>query len=145
MFVFFGLVAVLGTAYVQIERITWLSVAVGIGVGALACAILVANNLRDIPTDTESDKRTLAVLLGDKRTRGFYVLLIVIAVGSMTWAATFTPWALLAILGLPFLARANRVVASGAKGLALIPVLRDTGLAELVYAGGLALGLALGA
>ncbi len=145
VFVFFGLVAVLGTAYVQIERITWLSVAVGIGVGALACAILVANNLRDIPTDTESDKRTLAVLLGDKRTRGFYVLLIVIAVGSMTWAATFTPWALLAILGLPFLARANRVVASGAKGLALIPVLRDTGLAELVYAGGLALGLALGA
>ena len=145
VFVFFGLVAVLGTAYVQIERITWLSVAVGIGVGALACAILVANNLRDIPTDTESGKRTLAVLLGDQRTRGFYVLLIVIAVGSMIWAAIFTPWALLAMLGLPFLARANRVVASGAKGLALIPVLRDTGLAELVYAGGLALGLALGA
>ncbi len=68
-----------------------------------------------------------------------------IAVGTMIWAATFTPWALLAMLSFPLLARANRIVASGAKGLALIPVLRDTGLAELLYAAGLALGLALGA
>jgi 1,4-dihydroxy-2-naphthoate octaprenyltransferase len=145
VFVFFGLVAVLGTAYVQIERITWLSVAVGIGVGALACAILVANNLRDIPTDTESGKRTLAVLLGDKNTRRFYVLLLLVALGCLIWASVFTTWALLGLAFVPLAVRARQVVSSGAQGMALIPVLRDTGLAELVYAGGLALGLALGA
>ena len=145
VFVFFGLVAVLGTAYVQIEDITCLSVAAGVGVGALACAILVANNLRDIPTDTESGKRTLAVLLGDQRTRRFYVLLLLIALGCLIWASVFTSWALLGLAFVPLAVRSRQVVASGAKGLDLIPVLRDTGLAELVYAGGLALGLALGA
>ena len=145
VFVFFGLAAVLGTAYVQIGRITWLSVAVGIGVGALACAILVANNLRDIPTDTESGKRTLAVVLGDRRTRGFYILLLLIALGTLIWAAVFTLWALLGLAMVPLAVRARQVVSSGAKGLALVPVLRDTGLAELAYAAGLALGLAIGA
>ena len=72
VFVFFGLVAVVGTAYVQIEEITGPALAAGVGVGALACAILVANNLRDIPTDTASGKRTLAVLLGDANTRRFF-------------------------------------------------------------------------
>ncbi|WP_344769817.1 1,4-dihydroxy-2-naphthoate polyprenyltransferase [Aeromicrobium panaciterrae] len=145
VFVFFGLVAVLGTAYVQIEDLTWLAVAVAIGVGALACAILVANNLRDIPTDAESGKRTLAVLLGDTNTRRFYVLLLLVALGCLVWASAFTAWALLGLVFVPLAVRARQVVASGAGGMALIPVLRDTGLAELVYAAGLALGLALGA
>ncbi len=145
VFVFFGLVAVLGTAYVQIESITRLSVAAGVGVGALACAILVANNLRDIPTDTDSGKRTLAVLLGDKNTRRFYALLLLIALGCLVWASWFTSWALLGLVFVPLAVRARQVVASGAKGMALIPVLKDTGIAELVYAGGLALGLAIGA
>jgi 1,4-dihydroxy-2-naphthoate octaprenyltransferase len=144
VFVFFGLVAVLGTAYVQIEDFTWLAVAVAIGVGSLACAILVANNLRDIPTDIESGKKTLAVVLGDARTRRFFTLLVLIALAMLVWAAWFTAWALLGLLMVPIAVRARQTVASGAKGMALIPVLRDSGLAELVYAAGLALGLVIG-
>ncbi|WP_187271909.1 1,4-dihydroxy-2-naphthoate polyprenyltransferase [Aeromicrobium terrae] len=144
VFLFFGLVAVVGTTYVQLEKITWPSVVAAVGVGALACAILVANNLRDVPTDTVAGKRTLAVVLGEPRTRVFYVLLAVVAVGAVVACAFATPWALLGLLGLPIVVRAARVVTSGAGGPALIPVLRDTGLAELVLAAGLALGLALG-
>ncbi len=144
VFVFFGLVAVVGTTYVQLERVTWPSVVAAVGVGALACAILVANNLRDIPTDTVSGKRTLAVVLGDARSRQFYLGLGVVAVAAVVGCAFATPWALLGLLGLPLVVRGARTVASGASGPALIPVLRDTGLAELVLAAGLALGLALG-
>ena len=144
VFVFFGLVAVVGTTYVQLERFTWPSVVAAVGVGALACAILVANNLRDIPTDTVTGKRTLAVVLGDARSRRFYVGLGVVAVVAVVGCAFATPWALLGLLGLPLVVRAARMVASGASGPALIPVLRDTGLAELALAAGLALGLALG-
>jgi 1,4-dihydroxy-2-naphthoate octaprenyltransferase len=144
VFVFFGLVAVVGTTYVQLERITWPSVMAAVGVGALACAILVANNLRDIPTDTVSGKRTLAVVLGDTRSRRLYVALGVVGVAAVVACAFATPWALLGLLGLPLVVRAARIVVSGVSGPALIPVLRDTGLAELVLAAGLALGLALG-
>jgi 1,4-dihydroxy-2-naphthoate octaprenyltransferase len=144
VFVFFGLVAVVGTTYVQLERVTWPSIAAAVAVGALACAILVANNLRDIPTDSATGKRTLAVVLGDARSRRFYAALGVVAVGAVVACAFATPWALLGIIGLPIMARATRTVTSGAAGPALIPVLRDTGLAELVLAAGLALGLTLG-
>ncbi|MFT4189721.1 MAG: 1,4-dihydroxy-2-naphthoate polyprenyltransferase [Aeromicrobium sp.] len=145
VFVFFGLVAVVGTAYVQIEEVTWPAVAASIGVGALACAILVANNLRDIPTDIEADKRTLAVLLGDRRTRVFYLVLLLTALATAVWAAVaFTPWALLALLATPWAVRSARVVLGGATGPALIAVLRDAGLIELVFAAGLAAGLAAG-
>ncbi|MRK00413.1 1,4-dihydroxy-2-naphthoate polyprenyltransferase [Aeromicrobium sp. S22] len=144
VFVFFGLVAVLGTAYVQVEEITAPAVAAAIGIGALACAILVANNLRDIPTDSVTGKRTLAVVLGDAGTRRLYGLLMVVAIGALVWAAFSTPWALLGLLALPLIGRAASIVASGAKGMALIPVLRDSGLIELVYAAGLAIGLAIG-
>ena len=76
VFVFFGLVATVGTTYVQAEEVTAASVLAGVGCGALACAILVANNLRDIPTDELAGKRTLAVRLGDRRTRLLYVALV---------------------------------------------------------------------
>jgi 1,4-dihydroxy-2-naphthoate polyprenyltransferase len=79
VFVFFGLVAVLGTQYVQAEELTAAGAYAAIGIGALACAILVANNLRDIPTDTASGKRTLAVKLGDLWTRRLYAILIAVA------------------------------------------------------------------
>lgn len=144
VFVFFGLVAVLGTTYVQTGDFTWPSLAAAIGIGSLACSILVANNLRDIPTDTVTGKRTLAVVLGDRNTRVFFVLLLLIALGSLAWAATFTLWALLGLAALPLAARAYKTVAGGATGMALIPVLRDTGLTELVYAVGLTVGLCLG-
>lgn len=145
VFVFFGLVAVLGTAYVQVEEITYVAVAASIGVGSLACAILVANNLRDIPTDSVTGKKTLAVVLGDQWTRRFFTVLVLAAVASLIWASVATPWALLGLAMVPLAVRARQIVASGAGGMALIPVLRDTGLAELVYAAGLAIGLVIGA
>ncbi|MGA8987063.1 1,4-dihydroxy-2-naphthoate polyprenyltransferase [Aeromicrobium sp.] len=145
VFVFFGLVAVLGTAYVQIGELTWLALAASIGIGSLACAILVANNLRDIPTDSVTGKRTLAVVLGDRRTRQLFTLLLALALVSLVWASAFTVWALLGLLMVPLAVRARQTVASGSTGMTLIPVLRDTGLAELVYAAGLGLGLVIGA
>lgn len=145
VFLFFGLVAVLGTTYVQTEEFTWLSLAAALGIGSLACSILVANNLRDIPTDVETGKRTLAVVLGDKRSRIFFLVLLLIALGALAWAATFTVWALLGLISLPLAGRAYATVAGGAKGMALIPVLRDSGLTELLYAIGLTVGLVIGA
>jgi len=145
VFVFFGLVAVVGTTFVQVGAITWPSVAAGTAVGALACAILVANNLRDVHTDVDAGKRTLAVALGETRTRTFYVLLGVAAWVAVAVSALATPWALLGLLGiLPWLPAA-KAVRSGAAGPQLIPVLQQTGVAELVAAVGLAVGLALGA
>jgi 1,4-dihydroxy-2-naphthoate octaprenyltransferase len=144
VFVFFGLVAVLGTTYVQAERVHWTTVAGAVANGAIACALLVANNLRDIPTDTVSGKRTLAVVLGVRRSRRLYAALVALALLLAVLCALATPWALLGLIALPLAVRAVRVVVSEAVGPALIPVLRDTGLTELVYAVGLAAGLALG-
>ncbi len=146
VFVFFGLVAVTGTTYVQTESFdpgaTVPSLFAAIGIGALACAILVANNLRDIPTDIEAGKRTLAVKLGDRRTRSFFTLLVVaaaIALGNLALAAS--PWALLGLVYVVPAAAAVRVVRSGADGPALIPVLQLTGLAELLFGAGVFVGL----
>ncbi len=145
VFVFFGLVAVVGTAYVQTERWLLSALLAAIGVGALACAILVANNLRDIPTDRAAGKRTLAVTLGDVRTRHFYGLLVdVAAVALLALAAVTTWWAL---LGLVFLAPATRaakvVLGDKATGPDLVPVLQLTGVAELLWATGAFVGLAV--
>ncbi|WP_313406816.1 1,4-dihydroxy-2-naphthoate polyprenyltransferase [Aeromicrobium sp.] len=138
VFVFFGLVAVLGTTFTQLGGINGVSVAGAIGVGSLACAILVANNLRDIPTDSVTGKRTLAVVMGDARTRLLYVVLMVVAfVLVVAWCVTQTPWAVLALIGLPPALRATAVVRGGGAGPQLIPVLKDTGVAELLYAIGL--------
>jgi len=145
VFLFFGLVAVLGTVYVQVEALPWEAWAAAVGVGALACAILVANNLRDIPTDVEAGKRTLAVVLGDARSRTFYVALVVVAAAAAgAIAVGATPWALLALPGLLPALPALRAVTGGAVGPALIPVLKATGVAELLWSAGLALGLVLG-
>jgi 1,4-dihydroxy-2-naphthoate octaprenyltransferase len=135
VFVFFGLVAVVGTTYVQTETWEWAALWAAVGVGALACAILVANNLRDIPTDTAAGKRTLAVLLGDRRTRVLYVLLVLAGAVAVLLVALATSW--WALIGLGFLvvaAPACRTVLGGASGPALIPVLQSTGLGELLWA-----------
>lgn len=144
VFVFFGLVAVLGTTYVQTGSFTWPGLAAALGVGSLACSILVANNLRDIGTDTGTGKRTLAVVLGDRRSRQFLLVLFLVALAALAWAGTFTPWALLGLISLPLAARAYVTVAGGARGMALIPVLRDAGLTELLYAVGLTIGFVVG-
>jgi 1,4-dihydroxy-2-naphthoate polyprenyltransferase len=135
VFVFFGLVAVVGTTYVQTETWEWAALYAAVGVGALACAILVANNLRDIPTDTVAGKRTLAVLLGDRRTRLLYVALVVLAALAVVAVAAATSWCALVGLGFLVLALpAARTVLAGATGPGLIPVLQETGLAELLWA-----------
>jgi 1,4-dihydroxy-2-naphthoate octaprenyltransferase len=148
VFVFFGLVAVVGTTYVQTEEwgdSGWTALVAGAGVGALACAILVANNLRDIPTDTAAGKITLAVRLGDRRTRAFYAALVLLSAGALVGVAVLaTPWALLGLPFLAFAAPACRTVLGGAIGPGLIPVLQQTGLAELVWAVGCGIGLAAG-
>jgi 1,4-dihydroxy-2-naphthoate octaprenyltransferase len=135
VFVFFGLVAVVGTTYVQTESFEWPALYAAVGVGALACAILVVNNLRDIPSDTVAGKRTLAVKLGVERTRALYVLLVLAAAGAVIAVAVSTTW--WALVGLGFLAIAApavRVVTGGASGPLLVPVLQQTGLAELAWA-----------
>ncbi len=135
VFVFFGLVAVVGTTYVQTETWEWAALYAAVGVGALACAILVANNLRDIPTDTVAGKRTLAVVLGDRGTRTLYVVLVAVAALAVVAVAAATSWWVLVGLGfLVLAARAARIVTGGASGPGLIPVLQSTGMAELAWA-----------
>ena len=145
VFLFFGLVAVLGTTYAQAETITWTALAGAVSVGSIACALLVANNLRDIPTDSVTGKRTLAVVLGAPRSRQLYAALVILAFALAAISAIATPWTLLAFIAAPLAIRSVRVVLSDAVGPALIPVLKGTGQTELLYAIGLAVGLALGA
>jgi 1,4-dihydroxy-2-naphthoate polyprenyltransferase len=145
VFLFFGLVAVIGTAYVQTQSWQDEAVYAAVGIGAIACAILVANNLRDIPTDRAACKVTLAVRLGDARTRALYVLLLLLALLALVAVALATTWWALLALGyaVPSL-RAARVVRSGAVGPGLIAVLQLTGIAELLYGVGLLVGLSIG-
>jgi 1,4-dihydroxy-2-naphthoate octaprenyltransferase len=145
VFVFFGLVAVIGTTYVQTETFELPALYAAIGIGAFACAILVANNLRDIPTDMVSGKRTLAVALGEERTRHFYGLLIDLAVVALVGVAlTTTWWVLLALAAGPASVRAvSKVLGDKATGPGLIPVLQLTGVAELLYAAGILAGIAV--
>ncbi|HZX03499.1 1,4-dihydroxy-2-naphthoate polyprenyltransferase [Kribbella sp.] len=144
VFLFFGLVAVLGTTYAQAETLHWTAIAGAVSVGSIACALLVANNLRDIPTDSVTGKRTLAVVLGAANSRRLYAALIVLAFVLAAVSAVATPWALLAFIAVPLAIMSTRVILSDAVGPALIPVLKNTGLTELLYAVGLGLGLALG-
>jgi 1,4-dihydroxy-2-naphthoate polyprenyltransferase len=143
VFVFFGLVAVLGTTFVQAGQVTWAALACGAGSGALACALLVANNVRDIPGDVVAGKRTLAVVLGDARSRRLYLVLVAAAFALAVALVAVTPWALLTLLALPLAARPVRTVTGAATGPALIPVLRDTGRLQLAYAALLTLALVL--
>jgi 1,4-dihydroxy-2-naphthoate octaprenyltransferase len=143
VFVFFGLVAVLGTAYTQAGTLTWPAWAAAVGVGCLACALLVANNLRDIPTDAATGKRTLAVRLGDRRTRVLYVGLLALALALAIAVAPAHPWTLLSLASAALLVPAARRVLAGTSGLSLIRVLQQTGRGELVYGVLLGLGLAL--
>ena len=145
VFVFFGLVAVVGTAYVQVERFTALAWGVAVPVGLLAVAILVANNLRDIPSDRVAGKRTLAVRLDVPGTRRLYVTCVGVALlVPVLVAVRGYPWALLALGGVALAVSPVRTVLAGATGRDLIPVLRDTGRLQLVFGLLLAVGLGLG-
>jgi 1,4-dihydroxy-2-naphthoate octaprenyltransferase len=144
VFVFFGLVATVGTTYVAIEKITGASIVMGAAAGCLSCALLVVNNLRDIPTDTTVGKRTLAVRLGDARTRWLYIGLIVAAfvLGAIT-AIAWRPETALAMLSFGLAVPPMRIVHRGARGPALIPVLAATGRLQLAYGALATIGLVL--
>ncbi|MGQ0623713.1 MAG: 1,4-dihydroxy-2-naphthoate polyprenyltransferase [Sporichthyaceae bacterium] len=143
VFVFFGLVAVLGTAYVQTEEVSAIAVTASVPVGALACALLVVNNLRDAPTDAGVGKRTLAVRLGDSRTRALYIALILAPFGFAAGLAIAHPPVLIALLALPLALPGVHAVRAGAQGRGLIDVLVGTGRTQLAYGLLLAVGLAL--
>lgn len=143
VFVFFGLVAVMGTTYVQVGHLTLLSLAGGAASGALACAILVTNNLRDIPTDEIAGKRTLAVRLGDGRSRVLYVALLVLPFVITLAVALRRPWVLLALLALPLALAPAATVRRGAVGRDLVAVLKGTGRLQLGFGLLLSAGLSL--
>src|SRR3954466_10779440 len=145
VFLFFGIVATVGSTYVQTARITSLSVGAAVPIGFLATALLVVNNLRDIPGDTQSGKRTLAVRLGDQRTRVLYVALLIGAVVAVPLVGGLgaRPAAALAFIAIPLAQRPVTHVLGGAKGPALIPVLAATAKVQLVFGTFFALGLAI--
>jgi 1,4-dihydroxy-2-naphthoate octaprenyltransferase len=149
VFVFFGLVAVVGTAYVQLEDLTTLSWVAAVPVGLLSVALLVVNNLRDIPGDTAAGKRTLAVRLGDRRTRSLYVACVVGAVvigvcAMPMFASQLESPMLLAAFVLWYAGVIAGDVMAGAKGRELIPVLKSTGQLQLAFGIVFAFGIAVG-
>jgi 1,4-dihydroxy-2-naphthoate octaprenyltransferase len=143
VFVFFGLVATCGTMFAVTQHITLLCVYAAVAVGCLAVALLVINNLRDIPGDTEVDKVTLAVRLGDKKTRSLYNLLFVACGAAIVLCALSRRGAIVGLLGLVVAVPAIRTVRSGARGRELIAVLAVTGKTQMATGLLLSLGLLL--
>lgn len=146
VFTFFGLVATAGTTFVVCEDITAIAWMAGAMAGCLACALLVVNNLRDIPTDRGVGKRTLAVRLGDARTRWLYLGLLEVALLLVALISVAgRPLALIGIAGVLVAGPAISAIRSGAKGGALIPVLGATGKVQMVTGLLAAAGIALSA
>ena len=143
VFLCFGVVAVAGTAYVQMNALSWLGLAAAVPAGLLACALLMVNNLRDIGTDTVAGKRTLAVMLGDARSRWGYVLMLLVPFGVAGLLAFFRPFTLLAVLALPLARLPIRSVRAGASGPALIRALGQTGRLQLAFGIAFTIGLAI--
>ena len=143
VFVCFGVVAVTGTAYVQMKELSWLGLAASVPAGLLACALLMVNNLRDIGTDTLAGKRTLAVVLGDARSRVMYVLTLLTPFGVAALLAFFRPLTLLTALALPLARPPVRSVRAGAVGPALIRALGQTGRLQLAFGIAFTIGLAV--
>jgi len=145
VFIFFGLVATVGTTFAVIEGFPAHAWVAGCTAGFLACALLVVNNLRDIPTDRASGKRTLAVRLGDGRTRWLYVgCLVAAAVLIIVVAVVWRAWAAIALAGFVAAVPPVRAVRRGATGRELIPVLVGTARTQLIVGVLMAVGLALG-
>lgn len=141
VFIFFGVVATVGTFYVQTLQITRVAFSASVSMGALSCALLAINNIRDRAQDSLVSKRTLAVRLGDKNSRRFFTALLLSA--YLFAALTLKPWALVALFTSPLAFSLARQVLAGAAGKELIPLLAKTGQLQLLFALTFALGLAL--
>src|SRR3954468_16674836 len=145
VFVFFGLVAVVGTSFVQTGTIEGLAIAAAVPIGLLIVALLVVNNLRDIDGDAAVGKRTLAVLLGDRATRLGYTALLLVSFSAVAAIGVLRPWALIALAGTPLAVPPARTVLSGGRGPVLIGALQGTGVLTLTTGVLLGAGLALSA
>lgn len=143
VFVFFGLVATLGTTYTQAGQVSLPAVIGAIGTGLIACALLMANNVRDIPTDTAAGKRTLAVRLGDRHARESYVLMLALAILLVVVLAPTKPWMLIVLLLIPACLMPAWIMVNGRKRKSLIPVLKQTGMINLGYSVLFSVGLIL--
>jgi 1,4-dihydroxy-2-naphthoate polyprenyltransferase len=146
VFLFFGIVAVAGSFFVQVQRVDWEAFALAVPVGLLAAGLLMVNNMRDIDTDRRAGKRTLAVRLGRERARTLFAVTVYLAyvLVPVTWAfGPLSPWLLLAWLTLPLAARVVRVVRNRTDGLSLNGALARTGMLQLVFCTLLAAGLLL--
>jgi 1,4-dihydroxy-2-naphthoate octaprenyltransferase len=143
VFIFFGIVATVGSYYVQVEQISSSALILSIPMGSLSCAILVINNLRDLNQDKLVSKRTLAVKLGDANTRIFYLLLLVLAQVSAAAAASINNYALLTLLWLPLTYSAANQVLKGASGKELITILGKTSRLQFLLALTLAISLSI--
>jgi 1,4-dihydroxy-2-naphthoate octaprenyltransferase len=134
VFLFFGVVATVGTQFVVSESITMLAFVASLSVGSLACALLVVNNLRDLDGDALVSKRTLAVKIGDRNTRIFFVALFLIAIASVVGVAAMSnAWALMGLVGIAAGFPAVKAVLQGASKGALIAVLGQVGRAQLLF------------
>lgn len=142
VFLFHGVIAVCATTYIQLGRVPLLALSASVPIGLLVCALLVTNNLRDIPTDAAAGKITLAVRMGDRRTRKLYVFCVETAFAWGPPLAMTRPWALLVFAAVPFAVFPLRRVVTGARGADLIAALEHTCLLLLVFGALLAIGLA---
>jgi 1,4-dihydroxy-2-naphthoate octaprenyltransferase len=143
VFIFFGVVATVGSYYVQVEQISSSALLLSIPMGSLSCAILVINNLRDLNQDKLVSKRTMAVKLGDANTRIFYLVLLVLAQVSAAAAASINIYALLTLLWLPLTYSAANQVLKGASGKELITILGKTSMLQFLLALTLAISLSI--
>ena len=134
VFVFFGLVATIGSYYIQSEELNWQIFLLSIPVGCLSCAVLVINNLRDLSNDKLVGKRTLAVLLGDKKTRNFYIVLLVISQLVSISAAVIDIKMLFTLICIPMAVNVIKKIATGVEGIELIPILGKTARLQLLLA-----------
>lgn len=145
VFTFFGVVATVGSTYVQVEQVTLLSFGCGVAIGSLAAAMLVVNNLRDIPSDSRSGKRTLAVRLGDRRTRFLYLGLMVVPYVLLPFIAGLSgrPGAAVALVSVLLAPPSLTAVLGGSEGRALVPALAGTARVELAYGVLMAVGFVI--
>jgi 1,4-dihydroxy-2-naphthoate polyprenyltransferase len=133
VFVFFGPVATLGTTFTQAGQVSPAAVIGSVSTGLIAVALLMANNVRDIPTDTEVGKRTLAVRLGDRNARISYVVMLALSLAIVMVLVPAKPWLLLVLLLIPFMLMPSWLMIKGKKRKSLIPVLKQTGLINLGF------------
>jgi 1,4-dihydroxy-2-naphthoate octaprenyltransferase len=141
VFIFFGIVATMGTYFAATKIINWQSFLLAIPVGALSCALLAINNLRDLPKDALVGKRTLAVRLGEVKARAFFIFLLLLGHATALLAMIVSPWTFFTLFLLPLTWQISKEIVKGARGVDLIPLLGKTGRLQLLLSTILALTL----